>query len=131
VLLVDDNPQAIELLAAHFAALPVEVLRAYSGAEAIKAAQCTQLDLVILDLLMPGMGGFEVMEALRQSPDTAGVPVLVVTAKDLSAEERERLNGRVLSVVQKAQFDGAHFTAEVRRALGRSGGSSSGGEDHG
>jgi signal transduction histidine kinase/DNA-binding response OmpR family regulator len=117
VLVVDDNPRAIELLETYLRELPVDVLRAYSGSEAVRTARCGRPDLVVLDLLMPDMNGFEVVEALKAEPETAAIPVLVVTAKDLTPGDIQRLNGNVLSIVGKSQFDAARFRAEVHRAL--------------
>jgi len=71
----------------------------------------------VLDLMMPVMNGFEVVEALHQRDETAQIPVLVVTAKQVTAEERARLEGYVTNIVEKAEFDSRRFSAEVRRAL--------------
>jgi signal transduction histidine kinase/CheY-like chemotaxis protein len=127
VLVVDDNPQAIDLLATHLAEQPVELLRAYSGAEALQVVRRTRIHLVILDLLMPGTSGFEVLAELKRSAATAAIPVLVVTAKDLTPDDRERLNGGALAIMRKQRFDGAQFRAEVRRTLARR----DGGGEHG
>ena len=66
------------------------VLSAYGGAEAIRVAGSEAPDLVILDLMMPGVSGFEVARALRALEPTARIPILVLTAKDLSAEDQAR-----------------------------------------
>jgi len=57
------------------------------------------------------------VEALKERPDTARIPILVVTAKQITAEDRIKLSGYVTTIMQKAEFDGDRFTAEVRRAM--------------
>jgi CheY-like chemotaxis protein len=74
-------------------------------------------DLIVLDLMMPEVSGFDVVEALHEHPDTARIPVLIVTAKEITAEDRARLNRYVTAIVEKASFDRDRFTAEVRRAM--------------
>jgi CheY-like chemotaxis protein len=89
----------------------------YSGREAIDAARRELPDLIVLDLMMPDVNGFDVVEALKEQPDTARIPILVVTAKHVTAEDRVRLNGSVTTIMEKTEFDGNRLTAEVRRAL--------------
>jgi PAS domain S-box-containing protein len=117
VLVVDDDPKAVELIAVRLQELASTVLRAYGGREAIDAAQRELPDLIVLDLLMPEVNGFDVVEALHKHGDTARIPILVVTAKQITAEDRTMLNGHVTTVMGKAGFDFDHFTAEVRRAI--------------
>jgi CheY-like chemotaxis protein len=74
----------------------------------------------LLDLMMPEMSGFDVVEALQRNADTARIAILVVTAKEVTPQEREALNsnpGRSIQVVEKAGFSKVRFIAEVRRAL--------------
>jgi PAS domain S-box-containing protein len=121
VLIVDDDPRAVELIAVRVMGLAGTVLRAYGGHEAIATARLELPDLIVLDLMMPDVSGFDVVEALKEHPDTARIPILVVTARDVTAEDRARLNGYVTAIMEKAAFDADRFTAEVRRAMsGRS-----------
>ena len=117
VLVVDDDPKAVELIAVHLLGLASTVLRAYGGREAIDTARQELPDLIVLDLMMPEVNGFDVVAALHEHPDTARIPILVVTAKQITAEDRARLNGYVTAIMEKAEFDGDRFTAEVRRAM--------------
>jgi signal transduction histidine kinase/DNA-binding response OmpR family regulator len=121
ILVVDDNPQAVELLAGQLAGSECRLLRAYGGREALEAAHRERPDLILLDLLMPDLSGFEVIERLKGDPATAAIPVIVITAKDLSAEERATLNGSVRRIVAKSTLEPQDFVAEVRRALRRPG----------
>jgi PAS domain S-box-containing protein len=117
VLVVDDDPSAVELIAVRILYLASTVLRAYGGREAIDSARRELPDLIVLDLMMPEVNGFDVVEALKLRPDTARIPVLVVTAKQISAEDRAKLNGYVTVIMEKAEFDSDRFTAEIRRAM--------------
>ncbi len=117
VLVVDDDPKAIELIAARIQGLASTVLRASNGQEAIDAARRELPDLIVLDLMMPEVNGFEVVEALKDDSATALIPVLVVTAKEISAGDRSRLNGYVMAILEKTGFDDDRFVAEVRRAM--------------
>jgi CheY-like chemotaxis protein len=117
VLVVDDDPRAVELIAFRMADLASTVLRAHGGREAIDVAREQLPDLIVLDLMMPDVNGFDVVEALQERAETARIPILVVTAKDRSAEELSRLNGLVSAVVEKGSFDRHRLSAEVRRAM--------------
>jgi PAS domain S-box-containing protein len=117
VLVVDDDPQAVELVAVRIRDLASIVLRAYGGAEAIEAARRELPDLIVLDLMMPEVSGFDVVEALQGDRATCRIPVLVVTAKPITAEDRVKLDGAVTRIMEKAEFDREQFTEEVRRSL--------------
>jgi CheY-like chemotaxis protein len=67
--------------------------------------------------MMPQVSGFDVVNALHERLDTAGIPILVMTAKQITEEDRTTLNGFVTTIVEKADFDGDRFAAEVRRAM--------------
>jgi PAS domain S-box-containing protein len=121
VLVVDDDPKAVELIAVRIVGLASTVLRAYGGRDAIDTARRELPDLIVLDLMMPDVNGFEVVEALNEHPDTARIPIVVVTAKEITALDRAKLHGYVTRIMEKTGFDAARFMAEVRRALaGRS-----------
>jgi CheY-like chemotaxis protein len=120
ILVVDDDPKAVEVIAAFLPAPAYAIVRAYSGAEAITLAQRLHPDLILLDLMMPVVNGFDVVEILQQQPDTASIPVVVVTAKNITALDRAALNstsGREVTIVEKAGFNRNSFISEVRRAL--------------
>jgi PAS domain S-box-containing protein len=117
VLVVDDDPKAVELIALRMKSLASTVIRAYGGREAIEAARQERPDLIVLDLMMPDVNGFDVVEALKAQPDTARIPVVIVTAKHITTEDRAKLTGYVSSIMEKVSFDPDGFTAEVRRAM--------------
>jgi signal transduction histidine kinase/CheY-like chemotaxis protein len=116
-LVVDDDPQAVELIALQLEEQNCRVLRAYDGASAIRMAQDTPPDLMVLDLMMPDVSGFEVVDALKRQPQTASVPILVVSAKTLTRQDRERLNGHTLQMLAKGSFDRQQLLNEVGRVL--------------
>lgn len=122
VLVVDDDPKAVEVIAAFLPAPAYAVVRAYGGQEAIALAQRLRPDLILLDLMMPEVNGFDVAEALQRNTATARIPILVITAKQITAHDRAVLNsnpGKVIQIVEKTVFNRAGFVAEVRRALER------------
>jgi CheY-like chemotaxis protein len=116
-LVVDDDARAVELVARPLQQLGCVVLRAYGGAEGIELARRCGPDMIMLDLEMPEVSGFEVVHALKRDPATAGIPIVIVTARDLTREDRQRLSGHVLELVDKTEFDECRFIGEVRRAL--------------
>jgi CheY-like chemotaxis protein len=116
-LVVDDDARAVELVARPLQQLGCVVLRAYGGAEGIELARRCGPDMIMLDLEMPEVSGFEVVDALKGDPATAGIPIVIVTARDLGPEDRRRLNGRIQELVDKVGFDEGRFLGEVRRAL--------------
>jgi CheY-like chemotaxis protein len=93
------------------------VLRAYGGREGIAVARQELPDVIILDLMMPEVNGFDVAKALSEQPDTARIPILVVTAKLITAEDRATLNGYVVTIMETTEFSRDRFAAEVERAL--------------
>jgi signal transduction histidine kinase/DNA-binding response OmpR family regulator len=117
VLVVDDDPKAVDLIAVRIQGLASTVLRAYGGREAIETARQELPDVIVLDLMMPEVSGFDVVEALSERLDTARIPILVVTAMQITEEDRLRLNGCVTTIVEKARFDRDRFVTEIRRAM--------------
>jgi CheY-like chemotaxis protein len=104
VLVVDDEPADRKLLSDLLAAEGGQVLTAGNGREAVGHLQRVRPDLVVLDLVMPEMDGFGVIEAIRDRPDCRDVPILIVTAKDLTEEESDRLKGRIQALLVKQKL---------------------------
>jgi len=117
VLIVDDDVTAVDLLAAYLAEPGYTALRAHGGREGIDLARREHPDLLVLDLLMPEVSGFDVVEALKAHPETVDIPIIVVTAKEITAADRAALNGHVMAILEKSAFDHGRFAAEVHRAL--------------
>jgi signal transduction histidine kinase/CheY-like chemotaxis protein len=121
VLIIDDDPAAVELLATQLLQRNYVVLRALGGREGIELARRFHPQLIALDLEMPEVTGFDVVQALKHDNATAHLPIVVVTARDLSAADRARLNGQILSLVGKSDFNHGWFAGEVQRALAHGG----------
>jgi CheY-like chemotaxis protein len=120
VLVVDDDPKSVDLIATYLPPPTYETVRAYSGREAIALAHRVQPDLILLDLMMPHVTGFDVVQALQDDPGTAGIPILVVTAREITSLDRQVLNAdptQVVRIIEKAGLNRTDFMAEVRRAL--------------
>jgi two-component system alkaline phosphatase synthesis response regulator PhoP len=80
VLVVDDNLQNLELLVAYLDSLPCEVSTAADGIEALEKVQQVRPDLILLDIMMPRMSGFEVCRKIKSDPETRDIPIIMVTA---------------------------------------------------
>jgi signal transduction histidine kinase/DNA-binding response OmpR family regulator len=105
VVAIDDDPLAIELVRASLEPEGWTVLGAATGQEGLALIRERQPSAVLLDLLMPGMDGFEVVEALRADPDMKSVPVVILTSKSMTQQDKERLQGRITYVARKTEFD--------------------------
>ena len=109
LLVIDDDAQAVSLVKAILKPYHVRVSSVDNARAGIEQALRNKPDLVILDLVMPGVDGYEVITALRRDKDMSRVPILVHTAKTLTAEDRQRLQGKVESIVEKAEFQPERF----------------------
>ena len=116
VVAIDDDPVAVELVRAALEPEGWTVLGAATGQEGIDLTRGQLPSVVLLDLLMPGMDGFEVVEALRGDPATASVPVVILTSKSMTPRDKERLRGRISYVARKAEFDLSDLPRLLRRA---------------
>ena len=122
VLVVDDEPPTVELLTDMLRTQGLRVLAAHDGRQGIALARAQRPNLIVLDLIMPGLTGFDVVQQLREHPETREIPILIFTVKDLSADERERLRGSVQAVVIKGAAGVLlQELARVQAANGRNG----------
>jgi CheY-like chemotaxis protein len=103
------------------------VLEASNGREALDVAAAAHPALVLLDLMMPEMDGFEFLREFRRTPAGELTPVVVLTAKDLTDADRQELQGAAARVLQKGSHSGRDILDEVRRELARSTGVVAGG----
>lgn len=119
ILIVDDDAPTRRLLRRILLAQrEYTILEAGSGAEAIAEARRTPPHLMILDLMMPEMDGFIVLDHLRQHPETANIPVIVVTAMDLDPEEKRLLEGQIARLITKGDMLDEELMQEIGRVLG-------------
>ncbi len=127
VLIIDDTPEDIRLIRRILEAphTPGESLPRYfvreacNGALGIQAVHQRKPDLIILDLMMPEMDGFAVLEALKADPDTRNIPIVVVTAKVLTEEDHQRLNGHIEALLSKGLFTEQELMEHVAAALAK------------
>jgi len=117
VLIVDDSPEARELLRRALAGGPWRIREAADGAEALARMAESRPAVVLLDLMMPEIDGFGVLERMRADPHLREVPVVVVTAKTLSAQERAFLSGSVIRILEKGSILQGSLIAEARALL--------------
>jgi signal transduction histidine kinase/CheY-like chemotaxis protein len=121
VLVIDDELVARDLVANALRPEGFEVVTAASGKEGLALARERQPDLVICDLIMPEMDGFEVVDRLAQSDMPKDVPILILTGQDLTVADRERLNGKVAAVMAKDGDPRPALANWLRRAAAASG----------
>jgi len=114
ILVVDDFSDARRLIRRILQSQgDYTIFEAASGRDAIQLAGQELPDLIILDLMMPEIDGFAVLDALKANPETSSIPVIVVTAKELTPEETERLRGQIQSLLQKGEFMNDEFIDEI------------------
>ncbi|HEY8738690.1 MAG TPA: response regulator [Candidatus Dormibacteraeota bacterium] len=109
ILVVDDDPQNIRLIKAMLKPFNMEVMVADGGKAGLEIAMKKKPDLIILDLMMPDVDGFEVVSKLREDPAAAQIPILIYTAKNITSEDRERLQGNIQTIIQKGDFGKDRF----------------------
>jgi signal transduction histidine kinase/CheY-like chemotaxis protein len=121
VLVVDDDPKSRDVLRRTLQKESWTVAEAVNGREALGQLERSRPALVLLDLMMPEMDGFEMLERMRRNDAWRAIPVIIVTAKDLTREEVDRLNGRVVKVLQKGTYRRRDLLDDVRSLLARRG----------
>ena len=118
VLLVDDNGDDALLIRRLLEGRKAyRVYHAADGWDALSQARQKLPDLIITDLMMPGIDGFGLVEELRLDPRTSNIPIVVVSAKDITSEERERLNGQIEALYQKASLPPRKFVDELIQVI--------------
>ena len=116
-LVIDDDADSRRMMKQALTREGWSVREAHDGREGLTAMQERAPDLIILDLMMPQMDGFGFALEARRNTAWRGIPIVVVTAKDITDEDRERLNGQVLTVLQKGAYSREELLQEVRRAV--------------
>jgi signal transduction histidine kinase/DNA-binding response OmpR family regulator len=114
ILLVEDDEPTREVMRRTLEKEGWQVIVAENGRVALERLQATKPELILLDLMMPEMDGFEFVARMREREDWRQIPVVVVTAKELTNEDRLRLNGHVEKVLQKGAYSREALLAEVR-----------------
>lgn len=119
VLVVDDNPLDRRLIRRLLQSYKqYRIYEARDARDALQAIDDRQPDLVILDLMMPEMNGFDLLDILVQNPKTRNIPIVVATAKTLTAADRQQLDRSVAAIWQKATFEPRHLVKTIVEILG-------------
>jgi CheY-like chemotaxis protein len=121
VLLVEDDPAVRQTLRSVLERHGWRVLEAANGAIALEMMANETPELILLDLIMPEMDGFEFAEHLRSNPQWRSIPVIIVTAKELTPEEISRLNGNVERILRKESYAYSDLLGEINRIAGHRG----------
>jgi signal transduction histidine kinase/CheY-like chemotaxis protein len=117
VLVVDDDPLVADLLKQILPASEFAITSANDGIAGLEIIQQSRPDVVLLDLMMPHLDGFGVIEQLRSDPSTQELPIIVISAKELTDDESRKLRESVTFVMKKQGFDGERLVHEIKTAL--------------
>lgn len=121
VLTIDDDPNVLDLVEAHLSQYgKYTIVKACGGRAGLEHIAQARPDVILLDLMMPEVDGFAVLEYLDRESHTSAIPVVVLTAKDLTKEEREYLNSRVGGLLSKGMLLPEHLPGRVRQVLAKS-----------
>jgi CheY-like chemotaxis protein len=117
ILLIDDDESARYLLKQQFRESNMVIKEASDGAEGIREVAKEKPNAIILDLSMPGMSGFEVLEVLKNDAATKDIPVVICTSHVLTDSERLQLAGKTLAILSKGEQAQDEIAAVVRQAV--------------
>ncbi|MBA4419187.1 MAG: hypothetical protein C0392_14960 [Syntrophus sp. (in: bacteria)] len=118
VLVIEDDPKTLDIVEKTLAAAGCGIVRASGGREGLEAVKRDSPDLIVLDLMMPDMSGFEVADILSRDKKTADIPIIVLTAMDLSFEDKKRLEGKASHIYEKGELTREELANEVKKLLG-------------
>ena len=117
VLVVDDERANRDWLREVLEPAGFGVIAAVGGREAIELARSQHIDLILLDLMMPDVSGLDVVEALRADQSTSTTPIMVLTAKDLTEEDKRQLSSRVSSILQRGSTGASDLISMLRQVV--------------
>jgi CheY-like chemotaxis protein len=120
LLVVEDDPTQRERIRSWLELQQWQIAEAENGQVALDRLADDLPDIILLDLMMPEMDGFQLIAALREQPAWRGIPVIVITSLDLSAADRARLNSGVQGILLKDSFDPVQLVEIVRRLVTKS-----------
>jgi CheY-like chemotaxis protein len=119
ILVVDDDETVRDTMTSFLARPDFETVVATNGLEGIAKAQAGQPDLIFLDLMMPVMGGHEVLQQLKSDAATASIPVVVVTSRLLNEDERAQILTRAAMLLPKSDLSKERLAETIRETVGR------------
>jgi CheY-like chemotaxis protein len=117
VLVVDDDPHVADMLHQILPATEFVLNSAEDGVAGLEAIALQRPDVLLLDIMMPRLDGFGVIEQLRANPITQDLPIIVISAKELTDDESARLKESVTFIMRKQGFDGEKLVQEIKIAL--------------
>lgn len=113
ILVIDDDKAAADLIQAILEPEGYRVIKAFDGREGLRRAISERPSLILLDLIMPELSGFNVAYQLRQQPETSSIPIIVLTSMDIDQDTREQMEGYVLSMLSKHTFTKGDLLREI------------------
>ncbi len=117
VLVIDDDETARYAIASFATRTGTEILEAENGLNGIALAQSDHPDIILLDLMMPGVGGHEVLQRLKSDPATAATPVIIVTSRFVNEDERKQILTKAVTVLYKGDLSRDSVTRAIDTAL--------------
>jgi DNA-binding response OmpR family regulator len=118
IVIIEDNRQDLRLARRYLQASGrFQVIGAMTGRDGLKAVYEYRPELVILDLMLPDMDGFAVLEALKSSPELSDIPVVIMSAKELDSGEIDGLKSKIYSVLRKSSLDRNDFSMIIDNVL--------------
>lgn len=120
IAIVEDNPEAARLLRRILQTQgEFQVFEAHTGKEGVALIRSTRPDVVLLDMMMPDMDGFAVLDRLKADEELKDIPVIVITAKELTPKDQKRLQGQIEMLMQKGSFMDDELLEGINALLGR------------
>jgi len=116
-LVVDDEPDQVTLISKILQEEGYRIAKAYDGRQAIESVKRSRPDLIILDLMMPNVNGFEVIAYLKGGEETRRIPIIVLTGKELTRKQAQDLNGKVERIMKKGVLGMEEILETVNRTL--------------
>lgn len=116
ILVIDDEPHIVKLVHLCLGTRRYDVFSAYSGKDALQLIKTTQPDLVVLDIMMPGINGYEVCQALKENPMTARIPIIILSAKSQMDDKLHAIDVGADDYICKP-FDPAELARRIRLNL--------------
>ena len=117
VLVVDDDPNVADMLRQFLPDAEFQLDAAFDGISGLEAIAACRPDVLLLDIVMPRLDGFGVIERLRANPDTSDLPIIIISAKDLTPPEAAQLRETVRVVLKKQGFQGEKLVDEIAKVL--------------
>lgn len=119
IMVVDDNLIDLELITTIINREGINVINATNGSQCIELLKVSLPDILVLDLMMPETDGFQVLNYIRSNEKTKNLPVVVVTAKDLTAEDKHILSGKISSILIKSEMQPKDVLEEIKLLISK------------